>query len=97
MACLFPNDAARSAYIRRIVRESIAEVDEGDPTITQQTLLGPSGLGHGAALRRKYYGAIQRRLENRGCTLVGLSPESFVAATVRLVADVTKLVSDNLG
>lgn len=97
MACSVPKDKQK-AYVQRIVRESIREVDGRDPrpTVTQDTMLGPGGLGHSATLRKRYHGEIRARLSENGCAMKTLSPESFAADSLARVRDVTALVLGDL-
>lgn len=97
MSCSVPKDKQK-AYVQRVVRESIKEVDGRDPSprVTQDTMLGPGGLGHSTTLRKRYHGAIRMRLSKNGCAMTTLSPEAFAADTLVRVRDVTALVLGDL-
>ena len=97
MTCSIPKDKQK-AYVQRVVRESIKDVDgrNPQPTVTQDTMLGPGGLGHSTTLRKRYHGVIRTRLSENGCVMKTLSPESFAADTLVRVRDVTALVLGDL-
>ena len=97
MACTFASDKAKLSYVQRAVRLGIAEADGDDPIVTQDTFLGPSGLGHLAPIRRKYYAAIRSRVQARGCDLGQLSIDDLADSKLVQVKDVTALVLKNLG
>lgn len=97
MACAFADDTEKRVYVRRVVREGIAEADGGNPPMTQETFLGTAGLQHTARIKRKYYAAIRRRVQIRGCDLGALSADDFVGQGIAQVKDVTDLVFNNLG
>jgi hypothetical protein len=87
----------RKAYVQRVVRQSIKEVDGGSRTVTQDTMLGSAGLGHSTIKRRRYHEPIRVRLAEQGCVMKTLSPESFAAETLVRVRDVSALVQGDLG
>jgi hypothetical protein len=97
MACSVPA-IERKAYVQRVVREAIKEVDGRSPrpSVTQDTILGPGGLGHSTALRKLYHGAIRARLMEKGCVMAKLTPESFVAPALVRVRDVSVIVEGDL-
>jgi hypothetical protein len=97
MACSVP-PSLRKAYVQRVVRESIKEVDGRNPppSVTQDTLLGPSGLGHSTTLRRRYHRAVRDRLAQNECVMRTLTPESFAAPALVRVRDVTALVEGDM-
>lgn len=92
MSCQFANDDERRMFVMWVVRTAIKGVSPNDPPVSQDTLLGRTGLEHNAARRRKYYRIIRILVEERGCRLVGLSPASFTASGVDRVRHVTALV-----
>ena len=97
MACSVPA-SERKAYVQRVVREAIKEVDGRDPrpSVTQDTMLGPGGLGHSTTLRRRYHTAVRNRLTDKGCVMGKLTPESFAAPALVRVRDVSALVEGDL-
>lgn len=97
MACSVPA-SERKAYVQRVVRESIKEVDGRNPrpSVTQDTMLGPGGLGHSTTLRTRYHRAIRDRLALNGCVMKTLTPASFAAPALVRVRDVTALVEGDL-
>jgi len=98
MTCDVEEDK-RKAYVQRIVRLAILEVDARNPPrqVTQGTLLGSSGLGHGAAKRMLYHPAIGKRLAVNGCVMKTLTPDSFTDPALVRVRDVSDLVLGDLG
>lgn len=90
------SDDERKRFVQRVVRESIKTADGGNVVVTQDTSLGPSGLGHGCPLRQHYHPLIADRLKEIGCAMKNLAPMAFCAAEVVRVRDVTKLVLDSL-
>jgi hypothetical protein len=97
MACTVPEDK-RKAYVQRVVRESIKEVDGRNPppTVTQDTILGPAGLGHSTTLRKRYHGAIKKRLAENECAMRTLTPQAFADEKLVRVRDVSALVEGDL-
>ena len=98
MACTFANDDEKWAFVMQIVRAAIRQVDGLNRRVTQQTVLGPAGLGHLPEKRELYFDAINEGLASNGnsCRLRTLSPQSFRAPALLIVRDVSKLVSDDI-
>lgn len=98
MACSIEVDK-RKAYIQRVVRESVRQVDARHPPflVTQDTMLGPLGLGHSTTLRKRYHSAIKARLSVNGCIMKTLTPQSFADGSLVRVRDVSALVLGDLG
>ncbi len=99
MACNV-EPAQRKSHVQRIVRESIQATDSQQnppPTVTQDTILGPSGIGHGPLMRKKYHAKIKARLAVDGCAMRTLTPESFTKDDLKRVRDVTEMVLADLG
>lgn len=98
MACSIEQDK-RKPYVQRVVREAIKEVDGRNPprVVTQDTMLGPNGLGHSTTLRRLYHAAIAKRLAPNGCVMKTLTPQSFSDDALVRVRDVTAKVLGDLG
>jgi len=92
-------EGKRKAHVQRVVRESIKQVDARDPplTVTQDTMLGPLGLGHSTPLRKQYHPAIKARLSENGCIMKTLTPQSFADGSLVRVRDVSTLVLGDLG
>jgi hypothetical protein len=88
---------ARKRLVQQTVRESILEIDgREDIHVTQDTSLGPSGLGHSCPLRMTWMSEIKKRLRTHGCKVVGVTPTDACKPTIVRVRDVTKLVLANL-
>ena len=98
MTCNVPSDK-RKAYVQKIVRDAIAQVDEGDSTVTQDTILGNGGLGHSTTTRMSYHEAIRKKLvaAKDGCVMKTLTPASFADNALVRVRDVAALVQGDLG
>lgn len=95
MACNVVS-SKRKPYVQRIVRESIKAADKGNPSVTQDTMLGHQGLGHGTLVRKRYHKEITVRLQPEGCRMKALTPESFADSKLIRVRDVTDLVLKDL-
>ena len=86
----------RKPFVQRVVRESIKEEDGGDVPVTQDTSLGPAGLGHACSIRQRYHPRIAKALKARGCRMKTVTPAKFCGPEVRRVRDVTKLVLNDM-
>lgn len=95
MTCSVPS-SERKAYVQRVVREAIKSLCPPTQSVTQDTALGPIGLGHGNPIRRKYHERIKQRLDPNGCRMKTLTPDSFADSALVWVRDVSALVLADL-
>lgn len=95
MACQVEEEK-RKSYVNRIVVQAIKSLCPPGTSVTQDTSLGPTGLGHGGARRQQYHQAIQKLLAAQGCAMKTLTPDSFTDAALTRVRDVSKQVLEDL-